>query len=130
MIAGFAAAARRGWLGIRVLDYRLDLAEVPVLDGSGPLLSCVPPAVLDLDKLGPGCNRAVDMLSELDLIAGSEEALVAVSYVRNDAAVDYSSPDRTWEWLIEHGATLLQPTDPMSFCSISAKSIFGNLTEG
>ena len=59
---GLSRCARRSWLGVRVLDYRLDLAEVPALDGSGPLLSCVPPAVLDLDKLGTGCNLAVDML--------------------------------------------------------------------
>jgi hypothetical protein len=46
---GFGGCTRRGWLGIRVLFYRLDLAEVSALNGSGPLLSCVPPAVLDLD---------------------------------------------------------------------------------
>jgi len=68
---GFRGCARRGWLGVRVFDYRLDLAEVAALDGSGPLLSCVPPAVLDLDKLGTGGNLAVDVLGELDLIAGS-----------------------------------------------------------
>jgi hypothetical protein len=64
------------WWGgfcVRVLDYRLNLAEVPALDGSGPLLSCVPPAILDLDKLGTGCNLAVDVRGELDLIAGSVE---------------------------------------------------------
>ena len=84
---GFRGCARRGWLGVRVLDYRLDLAEVAALDGSGPLLSCVPPSVLDLDKLGTGCNLAVDMRRELDLIAGSGEALVAVSYVRKEGSV-------------------------------------------
>src|ERR1700692_3645567 len=40
---GLSGCARRGWLGVRVLDYRFDLAEVATLDGSGPLLSCVPP---------------------------------------------------------------------------------------
>jgi hypothetical protein len=79
---GPSGCARRGWLGIRIFDCRLDLAEVDALDGSGPLLSCVPPSVLDLDKLGTGCNLTVDMCGELDLIAGSVEALVAVSYVR------------------------------------------------
>ena len=68
---GLSGCAWRGWLGIRVLDYRLDLAEVPALDGSGPLLSCVPPSVLDLDKLGTGCHLAVDVRGELDLIARS-----------------------------------------------------------
>ena len=68
---GFRGCARWGWLGVRVLDYRLDLAEVPALDGSGPLLFCIPPSVLDLDKLGTGCNLAVDVRGELDLIAGS-----------------------------------------------------------
>jgi hypothetical protein len=68
---GLSGCTRRGWLGVRVLDYGLDLAEVPALDGSGPLLSCVPPAVLDLDKLGTGCNLTVDVGGELDLIAGS-----------------------------------------------------------
>jgi hypothetical protein len=58
---GFSGCTRRGWLGVRFLDYRLDLAEVAALDGSGPLLSCVPPSVLDLDKLGMDCNLAVDM---------------------------------------------------------------------
>src|SRR6202041_2667893 len=32
---GFRGCARRSWLGVRVLDYRLDLAEVAALDGSG-----------------------------------------------------------------------------------------------
>jgi len=84
---GFRGCARRRWLGVRVLDYRLDLAEVAALDGSGPLLSCVPPSVLDLDKLGTGCNLTVDVLGELDLIAGSREALVAVSNVRKEGSV-------------------------------------------
>ena len=75
---GLSGCTRRGGLGIRVLDYRFDLAEVAALDGSGPLLSCVPPAVLDLDKLGTGCNLAVDMRGELDLIAGSGEALCGI----------------------------------------------------
>jgi glycerophosphoryl diester phosphodiesterase len=30
----------------------------------------------------------------------------------DDAAVDYSSPDTTWGWLIAHGATLLQTDRP------------------
>jgi hypothetical protein len=68
---GLSGCTRRGWLGVRVLDYRLDLAEVPALDRSGPLLSCVPPAVLDLDELGTACNLTVDVAGELDLIAGS-----------------------------------------------------------
>jgi len=68
---GFRGCARRGRLGVRVLDYRLDLAEVSALDGSGPLLSSVSPAVLDLDKLGTVCDLAVDVSGELDLIAGS-----------------------------------------------------------
>jgi hypothetical protein len=68
---GLSGCTRRGWLGVRVLDYLLDLAEVAALYGSGPLLSCVPPAVLDLDKLGTGCNLTVDVSRELDLIAGS-----------------------------------------------------------
>ena len=75
---GFSGCTRRGWLGIRVLFYRLDLAEVPGLDGSRSLFSCVPPAVLDLNKLGTGCNLAVDVGSELDLIAGSVEALCGI----------------------------------------------------
>jgi len=58
---GLSGCTRRGGLGVWVLFYCLDLAEVPALDGSGPLLSCVPPAVLDLDKLGTGCNLAVNM---------------------------------------------------------------------
>jgi hypothetical protein len=62
---GFSGCTRRGWLGIRVLFYRLDLAEVPALDGSRSLFSCVPPAVLDLDKLGSGCNLTVDECGEL-----------------------------------------------------------------
>src|SRR5258706_14118999 len=73
---GFRGCARRGWFGVRVLFYRLDLAEVPALDGSGPLLSCVPPSVLDLDKLGTGCNLTVDVSRELDLIAGPERHYV------------------------------------------------------
>ena len=40
---GFRGCTRLGWFGVRVLNYRLDLAEVPALDGSGPLFSCVPP---------------------------------------------------------------------------------------
>ena len=84
---GFRGCTRRGWLCVWVLDYCLDLAEVPALDRSGPLLSCVPPSVLDLDKLGTGCNLAVDMSGEFDLIAGSGEALVAVSYVRKEGSV-------------------------------------------
>jgi len=68
---GLSGCARRGWLGVRVVDHRLDLAEVPALDCPRPLLSCVPPAVLDLDKLGTGCNLAVNVRGELDLIAGS-----------------------------------------------------------
>jgi hypothetical protein len=68
---GLSGCTRRGRLGVRVLDYRLDFAEVPALDGSGPLLSCVPPAVLDLDKLRTRRNLAVNMGRELDLIAGS-----------------------------------------------------------
>ena len=63
---GLSGCAGRGWF-----VYGLDLAEVPAPDGSGPLLSCVPPAVLDLDKLGTGCNLTVDVGGELDLIAGS-----------------------------------------------------------
>jgi hypothetical protein len=35
---GPGGGAWRGWLGIGVLDYLLDLAEVAALDGSGPLL--------------------------------------------------------------------------------------------
>jgi hypothetical protein len=75
---GLCGCTRRGWLGVRVLNDRLDLAEVPALDGPGPLLSCVPPAVLDLDKLGTGRNLAVDVAGELDLIAGSREALCGI----------------------------------------------------
>jgi hypothetical protein len=75
---GLGGCTRRGWFGVRILDYRLDLAKVPALDGSGPLLSCVPPSVLDLDKLGTRCNLAVDMVRELDLIAGSGEALCGI----------------------------------------------------
>ena len=75
---GLSGCTRRGWLGVRVLDYRLDLAEVAALDGSGPLLSCVPPSVLDLDKLGTGRNLTVDVSRELDLIAGSVEALCGI----------------------------------------------------
>ena len=75
---GLSGCARRGWLGVRVLDYGLDLAEVPALDGSGPLLFCVPPAVLDLDKLGAGRNLTVDVGGEFDLIAGSGEALCGI----------------------------------------------------
>jgi hypothetical protein len=67
----FSGCTRQDWLGVGVLDYRLDLVEVPALDGSGPLLSCVPPAVLDLDKPGTGCNLTIDVRGELDLIAGS-----------------------------------------------------------
>jgi Bacterial protein of unknown function (DUF885) len=44
---GLSGCARWGWLSIWVLDYHLDLAEVAALDGSGPLLSCVPPAILN-----------------------------------------------------------------------------------
>jgi hypothetical protein len=84
---GLSGCTRRGWLGVRVLFYRLDLAEVPALDGSGPLLSCVPPSVLDLDKLGPGRNLTVDVGGEFDLIAGSGEALIAVGYVRKEGSV-------------------------------------------
>jgi hypothetical protein len=75
---GLSGCARRRWLGVRVLEYRLDLSEVPALNGTGPLLSCVSPAVLDLDKLGTGCNLAVDVNRELDLIAGSGEALCGI----------------------------------------------------
>ena len=74
---GLGCFARKHWLRIGVFDSILNLAEVPALHGSGPLLSCVPPAVLDLDKLGTGCNLAVDVRGELDLIAGSVEAVVA-----------------------------------------------------
>jgi hypothetical protein len=84
---GFCGCTRRGWLGVRVLDCRLDLAKVAALDGSGSLLSCVPPSVLDLDKLGTGGNLTVDVSRELDLIAGSGEALVAISYVRKEGSV-------------------------------------------
>jgi hypothetical protein len=73
---GLSGCTRRGWLGVGVLDYSLDLVEVAALDGSGPLLSCVPPAVLDLDELGTGCNLAVDMLRDLGLKAFSVQALV------------------------------------------------------
>jgi hypothetical protein len=75
---GLSGCACQRWLGVRVLFYRLDLAEVPALDGSGPLLSRVPPTVLDLDKPGTGCNLAVDVLGEFDLIAGSGEALCGI----------------------------------------------------
>lgn len=75
---GFRGCTRRGWLRVRVLDYGLDLAKVSALDGSRPLLSCVPPAVLDLDKLGTRCNRTVDVRGDLDLIAGSVEALCGI----------------------------------------------------
>ena len=51
---------------------------MPTLNGSWPLLSCAPPAVLDLDQLGTGCNLAVDVSGELDLIAGSGEALCGI----------------------------------------------------
>jgi hypothetical protein len=60
------------------LSSGIDLAEVAALNGSGPLLSCVPPAVLDLDKFGTGCNLTVDVSRELDLIAGSREALCGI----------------------------------------------------
>jgi hypothetical protein len=46
------------------------------LDGSGPLLSCVPPSVLDLDEVGTGCDLAVDMRRDLGLKAFSVQALV------------------------------------------------------
>jgi hypothetical protein len=36
------------------------------------------PAILDLDKLGTGCNLVVDVSRELDLIAGSREALCGI----------------------------------------------------
>jgi hypothetical protein len=84
---GLSGCTRWGWLGVWVLFYCLDLAEVPTLNGSWPLLSCAPPAILDLDKLGTGCNLTVDVSGELDLIAGSGEALVAVSYVRKEGSV-------------------------------------------
>jgi hypothetical protein len=75
---GLSGCTGRGWLGVRVLDYDLDLAEVPALDGPGPLLSWVPPAVLDLDKLRARCNLAVDVSRELDLVARSREALCGI----------------------------------------------------
>jgi hypothetical protein len=84
---GLSGCTRRGWLGVRVLFYRIDLVEVPALDGSGPLLPCVPPAVLDLDKIGTGRNLAIDVGGDLDLIAGSRETLVAFSYVRKEGSV-------------------------------------------
>ena len=75
---GFRGCTRRGWLCVRILNYRLDLAEMPALDGPWPLLSCVPPAVLDLDKLGTRCNLAIDVSRELDLIAGAVETLCGI----------------------------------------------------
>src|SRR5271156_5863708 len=75
---GLGCFARKHWLCIGVFDSILNLAEVPALHGSGPLLSCVPPAVLDLDNLGTGCNLAVDVRRELDLIAGSVETLCGI----------------------------------------------------
>ena len=60
---------------------------MPALHGSGPLLSCVPPAVLDLDKLGTGCNLAVDVRGELDLIAGSVETVVALNVTKQGSVV-------------------------------------------
>jgi hypothetical protein len=81
---GLSGCTWWGGFCVRILDYRLNLAEKPALDGSRPLLSCVPPAVLDLDKLGTGCNLAVDVRGELDLIAGCVETVVAT----RDRAVD------------------------------------------
>ena len=86
MIAGLSGCTRRGWLGVRVFDYRLDLAEVPALDGSGPLLSCVPPAVLDLDEVGTGYDLAVDMHRDLGLKTFSVQALVR-NHVRKKCGV-------------------------------------------
>ena len=66
-------------LRIGILDYSLDLAEDATLHGSGALLLCVPPSVLDLDQLGTGCDLAVDMHCQLGLITISVEALVALN---------------------------------------------------
>jgi hypothetical protein len=49
---GLRGCTRWGWLGVWVLFYPLDLAEVPALDRSRSLFSCVPPAVLDLISSG------------------------------------------------------------------------------
>ncbi len=48
--------AGRGWLGVRVLDVSLDLAEEATLDGSGLLLPWTSLSVLDLHELRSGYN--------------------------------------------------------------------------
>jgi hypothetical protein len=62
MMAGLAAAHWRDWLGVGVLRDGFYFAVVAALNGSGFLLFCVPPSVLDLDKLGPCRNLAVDVV--------------------------------------------------------------------
>jgi hypothetical protein len=74
---GFRGCTRRGWLCIWVLYHHFDLPKYSALDCSGPLLFRVPPSVLDLDKLGTGCDFAVKMMGEFDLIAISVQALIA-----------------------------------------------------
>ena len=65
----------------------LDLAEVPALHGSGPLLGCSPPSVLDLDKLRPSRNLAVDVGVNLGLIARSVKTLIALHVAEERSVV-------------------------------------------
>jgi hypothetical protein len=78
---GLRGCARQDWLRVRIIDCCLDLAEVPALHGSGSLLSWVSPSVLDLDKLGMGCDHSINMHGEFKLIARSRKALVAIHHV-------------------------------------------------
>jgi hypothetical protein len=57
----FGCGAWRGWFGVGIVHDGFYLAEVAALSGSGFLLLCVPPSVLDLDKLGACRNLAVYM---------------------------------------------------------------------
>lgn len=88
---GFRGCTRRGWLCIWVLYYRFDLPKYSALDCSGPLFFRVPPSVLDLDKLGAGCDFAVEMICEFDLIAVSVEALIAGNVTEEGSVISASA---------------------------------------
>ena len=75
---GFSRCACRDWLRVRVLGYDLDLAEVAAPDGSGSLLSCTPPSVLDLNQLRARCEFTVDVGGDLGLEARPVQALCGI----------------------------------------------------
>ena len=61
--------AWQGWLCIGILHNRIDLAELPTLDGSRPLFFRATVAILDLDSFGVRVNFAVYVSVNLRLVA-------------------------------------------------------------